>query len=66
MLPNLNKNVEEAKALAAQAEELNRKADAVVDPIANKIIASRYTVVIIILAMVFAFAAGFAAAQTWC
>ncbi len=66
MLPNLNKNVEKAKAVAAQAEELNRKADAVVDPIVNKVIASRYTVVIIILAMVFAFAAGFAASQTWC
>jgi hypothetical protein len=65
MLPNLDKNIEKAKAIAAR-HQLNLKADAVVDPIANKIIASRYTVVIIILAMVFAFAAGFASSQTWC
>ena len=66
MIPFAKQKIDEAKAVAARAEELNRKADAVVDPIANKIIASRYTVVIIILAMVFAFAAGFASSQTWC
>jgi hypothetical protein len=65
MIPFAKQKIDEAKAVAARAEELNRKADTIVDPIAAKVITSRYTVVILVLSAVFAFAAGFATAQAW-
>ena len=58
-----DKAKDKATKISRSVEEANTRADDLLDPIAAKAVASRYTVVYVALASVFFFSAGFALGQ---